>query len=156
MRNFIFYLKIHIIHYFTYNFKTYWMYSVFYVKLSFMSGHYVYLHILDKSFRMSQWQLGTRHRSNNRKAFASTLHSDSVATLASSVVSGHSHTVSTSFFSVCLTDQQHRPYRTNSSTKLGVDRCNHFTYCPKLGYDMCDVNAWARWKCKKWKCETYN
>ena len=54
-----------------------------------------------------------RHRSNNQEAFASTLCSDSLATLDSG------HIVSTSFFSVCLTDQQHRPHCTNSSTKLG-------------------------------------
>ena len=54
-----------------------------------------------------------RHRSNNHEASASMLRSDSVATL------DIGHTVSTSFFSVCLTDQQHRPHHTNSSTKLG-------------------------------------
>ena len=52
------------------------------------------------------------NNNNNHEAFASTLRSDSVATLDSS------HTVSTSFFSVCLTDQQHRPHRTNSNTNF--------------------------------------
>jgi len=46
-----------------------------------------------------------RHRSNNHEASASALRSDSVATLDSG------DTVSTSFFSICLTDPQHWPHR---------------------------------------------
>jgi len=102
-------------------------FSLFYVNFQVKFLH---------SFCMSQWQLGTHiwHRSNDHEASASTLRSDSVATLDSG------HTVSTSFFSVCLMDQQHQPHRTNSSTKLGCWSMPSFHLLPTRLYQKILLN----------------